>query len=269
MTDQTKPAPLGPLAPLDAPAAPLGPLAPLDAPAAPLGPLAPHPPLDLDDRLTLSAAEIAAGVNGGQISAVEIVEATLARIEAHLEGHAYITVCPEAALQRAREGPTGPLAGVPLAVKDIFDTAGVRTTYGSSIFADHVPRRTATAVARLEAAGAIVVGKTNMHEFAFGVTSQNPHWGTVANPARPGRVAGGSSGGTAAALADHQATIGLGTDTGGSIRIPAACCGVVGFKPAYGAIPTRGVFPLAPSFDTVGGMARTVADAALVDAVLT
>ena len=226
-------------------------------------------PAALDVRLTMSAAEIAAAVNGGDISAVEIVEATLARIEAHREGHAYITACPEEALKRAREGPTGPLAGVPLAVKDIFDTAGVRTTYGSSIFADHVPRRTATAVARLEAAGAIVVGKTNLHEFAFGVTSQNPHWGTVANPARPGRVAGGSSGGTAAALADHQATIGLGTDTGGSIRIPAACCGVVGFKPAYGAIPTRGVFPLAPSFDTVGGMARTVADAALVDAVLT
>jgi aspartyl-tRNA(Asn)/glutamyl-tRNA(Gln) amidotransferase subunit A len=232
-------------------------------------PPAPPAPPDLDERLTLSAAAIAAAVNAGEISAVEMVEATLARIEARREGHAYITVCSEPALQRARERPTGPLAGVPLAVKDIFDTAGVRTTYGSSIFADHVPRRTATAVARLEAAGAIVVGKTNMHEFAWGATSQNPHWGTVANPARPGRVAGGSSGGTAAALADHQATIGLGTDTGGSVRIPAACCGVVGFKPAYGAIPTRGVFPLAPSFDTVGGMARTVAEAALVDAVLT
>ena len=225
--------------------------------------------LDLDERLMLSAAAIAAGVNGGEFSAVEIVEATLARIEAGRDGHAYITVCREAALKRAGEGPTGPLAGVPLAVKDIFDTAGVRTTYGSSIFADHVPRRTAPAVTRLEAAGAIVVGKTNMHEFAWGTTSQNPHWGTVANPARPGRVAGGSSGGTAAAVADHQATIGLGTDTGGSVRIPAACCGVVGFKPAYGAISTSGVFPLAPSFDTVGGMARTVAEAALVDAVLT
>ena len=101
------------------------------------------------------------------------------------------------------------------------------------------PKPDRPAVARLEAAGAIVVGKTNMHEFAWGVTSQNPHWGTVANPRLPGHVAGGSSGGTAAALAHHQATIGLGTDTGGSIRIPAACCGVVGFKPALGARPVR------------------------------
>jgi Asp-tRNA(Asn)/Glu-tRNA(Gln) amidotransferase A subunit family amidase len=226
-------------------------------------------PLHLDERLTMSAAAIAAGVNSGEVSAAEIVEATLARIEAHREGHAYITVCAETALARAREGPTGPLAGVPLAVKDIFDTAGVRTTYGSSIFADNVPRRTATAVARLEAAGAIVVGKANLHEFAWGTTSRNPHWGSVANPLRPGRVAGGSSGGTAAALADYQATIGLGTDTGGSIRIPSACCGTVGFKPAYGAVPTRGVFPLSRSFDTVGGMARTVADTVLVDSILT
>lgn len=217
----------------------------------------------------MSAAEIAAAVNAGALEAIDVVEATLARIEERWDGHAYITVMREAALARARQNPRGPLAGVPLAVKDIFDTAGTRTTYGSSIFADHVPRRTATAVARLEAAGAIAVGKTNMHEFAWGITSQNPHWGTVANPARPGRVPGGSSGGTAAALADGQATIGLGTDTGGSVRIPAACCGVVGFKPAYGAISRHGVFPLSPSLDTVGSMARTVADAALVDAVLT
>jgi len=123
---------------------------------------------------------------------------------------------------RARTNPKGPLAGVPLAVKDLFDTAGIRTTAGSSILADNVPTRTAPAVARLEAAGAIVVGKANMHEFAWGTTSRNPHFGTVANPRLPGRVAGGSSGGTAAALADYQATIGLGTDTGGSIRIPSA-----------------------------------------------
>jgi Asp-tRNA(Asn)/Glu-tRNA(Gln) amidotransferase A subunit family amidase len=233
-----------------------------------LPPVSPEP-LPIDPLLTLSAAEIAAAVNEGTLEAVDVVEATLARIEERWDGHAYITATGDAALMRARENPRGPLAGVPLAVKDIFDTAGVRTTYGSSIFADHVPRRTATAVARLEAAGAIMVGKTNMHEFAWGVSSQNPHWGTVANPTRPGRVAGGSSGGTAAALADHTATIGLGTDTGGSIRIPAACCGVVGFKPAYGAVSTSGVFPLSPSLDTVGPMARTVADAALVDAVLT
>jgi aspartyl-tRNA(Asn)/glutamyl-tRNA(Gln) amidotransferase subunit A len=226
-------------------------------------------PTGLDPLLALSAGELAAAVNDGEVSAVEVVEAALARIEAHRDGHAFITVCGDEAMDRARTNPKGRLAGVPLAVKDLFDTAGIRTTCGSSILADNVPRRTAPAVARLEAAGAIVVGKTNMHEFAWGTTSQNPHFGTVANPRLPGRVAGGSSGGTAAALADHEAVIGLGTDTGGSIRIPASCCGVVGFKPAYGAIPVRGVFPLAPSFDTVGPMARTVADVALVESVLT
>jgi aspartyl-tRNA(Asn)/glutamyl-tRNA(Gln) amidotransferase subunit A len=229
----------------------------------------PTPPLVVNPLLALSAADLAAAVNSGDVSAVEVVSAAVARIEAHRDGHAFITVCADEAMARARTNPKGPLAGVPLAVKDLFDTAGIRTTAGSSILADNIPSRTAPAVARLEAAGAIVVGKTNMHEFAYGATSQNPHWGTVANPRLPGRVAGGSSGGTAAALADYQATIGLGTDTGGSIRIPSACCGVVGFKPAFGAIPVRGVFPLAPSFDTVGPMARTVAEVALVESVLT
>ena len=229
----------------------------------------PTPPPAVDPLLALSAADLAAAVNSGDVSAVEVVEAALARIEAHRDGHAFITVCADEAMARARTNPKGPLAGVPLAVKDLFDTAGIRTTAGSAILADNVPRRTAPAVARLEAAGAIVVGKANMHEFAWGTTSRNPHFGTVANPRLPGRVAGGSSGGTAAALADYQATIGLGTDTGGSIRIPSACCGTVGFKPAFGAIPVRGVFPLSPSFDTVGPMARTVADVALVESVLT
>ena len=225
--------------------------------------------VELDQCLAWSAADLAGAVRRGEVSAVEVIEAALARITAHANGRAFITTCPEHALRRASQRQTGPLAGVPLAVKDLIDTAGVRTTYGSSIFDNHVPTRTAAVVLRLEAAGAIVVGKTNLHEFAWGVTSQNPHWGTVANPAHPGRVAGGSSGGTAAALADHLATIGLGTDTGGSLRIPARCCEVVGFKPAYGDLSTRGVFPLAPSFDTVGPMARTVADVALVEAVLT
>jgi aspartyl-tRNA(Asn)/glutamyl-tRNA(Gln) amidotransferase subunit A len=154
-------------------------------------------------------------------------------------------------------------------VKDTFDTAGIRTTYGSAIFRDHIPVQTATAVARLEEAGAILVGKANQHEFAWGTTSQNPHWGTVANPVRPGRVAGGSSGGTAAALADQLCMIGLGTDTGGSVRIPSACCDTVGFKPAFDVVPTEGAFPLAPSFDTVGPMACSVADCALTYSVLT
>jgi aspartyl-tRNA(Asn)/glutamyl-tRNA(Gln) amidotransferase subunit A len=150
--------------------------------------------------------------------------------------------------------------GVPLAVKDLFDTAGLTTTYGSIIYADHVPEKTAEAVRRLEAAGYANVGKTNLHEFAYGVTSANPHYGTVPNPSYPGRMAGGSSGGSAAALAAGLADAALGTDSGGSIRIPAACCGVVGFKPTYGLVSLDGVFPLAPSFDHVGPMARSVTE---------
>lgn len=221
-----------------------------------------------DELLALPAADLAAAVRAGDVSATEVTRAALGRIEERADGHAFITVTAEHALRRAAANPTGPLAGVPLAVKDLFDTRGIRTTYGSAIFRDHVPTRTARAVRALESAGAIMVGKANLHEFAWGVTSQNPHWGTVANPARPGRVAGGSSGGTAAAVADHLATIGLGTDTGGSLRIPAACCDVVGFKPAYGLVPVHGTFPLAPSFDTVGPMARTGRDCALVYSVL-
>ncbi len=144
-------------------------------------------------------------------------------------------------------------------MKDLFDTAGVRTTYGSAVFSDHVPAASAEAVLRLEAAGWIDVGKANLHEFAYGVTSQNRHYGVVPNPVAPGRTAGGSSGGSAAALAAGLADGALGSDTGGSIRIPAACCGVTGFKPTYGLVPAGGVFPLAPSFDHVGPMARDVA----------
>jgi Asp-tRNA(Asn)/Glu-tRNA(Gln) amidotransferase A subunit family amidase len=148
--------------------------------------------------------------------------------------------------------------GIPLAVKDLLDTEGLTTTYGSAVFAEHVPARTAEAVRRLEAAGYVNVGKTNLHEFAYGITSENPHFGTVPNPIAPGRIAGGSSGGSAAALAAGLADAALGTDSGGSIRIPAACCGVVGFKPTFDLVPTDGCFPLAPSFDTVGPMARDV-----------
>jgi aspartyl-tRNA(Asn)/glutamyl-tRNA(Gln) amidotransferase subunit A len=158
-------------------------------------------------------------------------------------------------LDRPERTPDG---GIRLAVKDLFDTAGLRTTYGSVVFAEHVPGRTADAVAMLEAAGYTNVGKTNLHEFAYGVTSQNPHFGTVPNPVAPGRSAGGSSGGSAAALAAGLAEVALGTDSGGSIRIPAACCAVVGFKPTFGLVSLEGVFPLAPTFDHAGPMARTV-----------
>jgi aspartyl-tRNA(Asn)/glutamyl-tRNA(Gln) amidotransferase subunit A len=151
-----------------------------------------------------------------------------------------------------------PPAGTRLAVKDLFDTAGLRTTYGSAIFADHVPARTAESVLLLEAAGYANVGKANLHEFAYGVTSENPHYGRVPNPLAEGRIAGGSSGGSAAALAAGLADAALGSDSAGSIRIPAACCGVVGFKPSFGLVPIGGCFPLAPSFDHAGPMANDV-----------
>jgi aspartyl-tRNA(Asn)/glutamyl-tRNA(Gln) amidotransferase subunit A len=154
--------------------------------------------------------------------------------------------------------PEQPAPGIPLAVKDLFDTAGLTTTYGSAIFSEHVPTRTAEIVGRLEQHGYSNVGKTNLHEFAYGTTSENPHFGTVPNPVAPGRIAGGSSGGSAAALAAGLADAALGTDTGGSIRIPAACCEVVGFKPTYGLVSLEGCFPLAPSLDHAGPMARSV-----------
>ena len=163
----------------------------------------------------------------------------------------------------------GPLHGKRLVVKDLIDTAGIRTTYGSRIYAEHVPTRTAPAVQRLVDAGAVIVAKANLHEFAWGVTSQNPWYGTVRNPAHPGRTTGGSSGGNAAALAAELCDIGIGSDTGASIRLPAACCDVVGLKSAWGRISTEGVFPLCPTFDTVGPMGTSVADVALMWAVLT
>jgi aspartyl-tRNA(Asn)/glutamyl-tRNA(Gln) amidotransferase subunit A len=158
--------------------------------------------------------------------------------------------------------------GIPLAVKDLFDTAGLTTTYGSAVFRDHVPTETAAAVLLLEAAGYANVGKTNLHEFAYGITSVNPHYGTVPNPPFPGRMAGGSSGGSAAAVAAGLAVVGLGSDSGGSIRIPAACCGVVGFKPTFALVPMDGCFPLAPSFDHAGPIAASVADCAAAMAAL-
>jgi aspartyl-tRNA(Asn)/glutamyl-tRNA(Gln) amidotransferase subunit A len=158
--------------------------------------------------------------------------------------------------------------GILLAVKDLLDTEGLTTTYGSAVFAEHVPTRTAESVCRLDAAGYANVGKTNLHEFAYGITSENPHFGTVPNPVAPGRIAGGSSGGSAAALAAGLADAALGTDSGGSIRIPAACCGIVGFKPTFDLVSTDGCFPLAPSFDTVGPMARSVEECAAMLQVL-
>jgi len=154
--------------------------------------------------------------------------------------------------------PEQPAPGTPVAVKDLLDTAGLVTTYGSAIFADHLPAASAEAVLRLETAGYAVAGKTNLHEFAYGVSSQNAHFGTVPNPRFPGRMAGGSSGGSAAAIAAGDVDLALGTDTRGSIRIPAAWCGVVGFKPTFDLVPVNGCFPLSPTYDHVGPMASSV-----------
>jgi aspartyl-tRNA(Asn)/glutamyl-tRNA(Gln) amidotransferase subunit A len=151
-----------------------------------------------------------------------------------------------------------PAGGRTLSVKDLFDTAGTVTTYGSILFVDHVPATSATAVTLAQEAGWCVVAKANLHEFAYGISSQNPHFGTVPNPAAPGRLAGGSSGGSAASIVAGLCDASLGTDSGGSIRIPAAWCGVVGFKPTYDLVPIDGCFPLAPSYDHVGPLAKDV-----------
>jgi aspartyl-tRNA(Asn)/glutamyl-tRNA(Gln) amidotransferase subunit A len=163
----------------------------------------------------------------------------------------------------------GPLSGRTLAVKDLFDTAGIRTTYGSRLYGQHVPERNAVAVQRLLDAGALLVGKTHLPEFAWSVLGASEWYGTCRNPAHPGRTTGGSSSGSAAALAAGLCELALGTDTGCSIRLPSAACETVGLKSQWGLIPMTGVFPLCPTLDTAGPMARTVADVALMWSVLT
>jgi aspartyl-tRNA(Asn)/glutamyl-tRNA(Gln) amidotransferase subunit A len=208
-----------------------------------------------------------------QVSPVEVTAAYLDRIE-RLDGtlHSYIRVMPEAARAAAKEAEAeimagrwrGPLHGVPLGIKDLFDVAGVPCTMGSRILQDNVPELDATCVARLKAAGAVILGKHNLHEFAFGITSENPHYGAVRNPWHLERVPGGSSGGTAAAVAAGLCAAGLGSDTGASIRAPASFCGVIGLKPTYGRVSRAGGLPLAWSLDHVGPLARSVADCALL-----
>jgi aspartyl-tRNA(Asn)/glutamyl-tRNA(Gln) amidotransferase subunit A len=167
------------------------------------------------------------------------------------------------------EPRAGPLVGRTLAVKDLFDTAGIRTTYGSKIYGEHVPERTAPAVQRLLDAGAVLVGKTHLPEFAWSVLGQSEWYGTCHNPTHPGRTTGGSSSGSAAALAAGLCELALGTDTGCSIRLPSAGCETVGLKSEWGLIPLDGVYPLCPTLDTVGPMARSVEDLALMWSVLT
>lgn len=209
-----------------------------------------------------------------RISAQELTDHFLKRIERFNPSlAAYIVVNSEGgrtqaqafdAMLQARFETPQRLVGLPLAVKDLFDTEDLRTTYGGKHFTNYIPPKTATAVRRLECAGGIVLGKTNLHEYAYGTTSENPHFGNVRNPWNRTKISGGSSGGTSAAIVAGLALGGLGTDTGGSVRIPAALTGHVGLKPTYGLVSKFGVFPLATSLDHVGPMAKTVQDVSLL-----
>lgn len=195
-------------------------------------------------------------------------------VEQAIESHRDSGIVIASTVPRAREqgepDPALPLAGMTLVLKDNIDLAGTVTSHGAKLAGALPALRSAPVVAALEAAGARVVAKVNLHQFAYGASSENPAWGDVTNPRHPGFTPGGSSGGTAAALAARIADIGLGTDTSGSVRMPAACCGVVGLRPRNGVLSLAGVGALCPSFDTVGPMARTVADTALVwEALLT
>lgn len=230
---------------------------------------------DADELAYLSALELIGRYRRGDLSPVEVVRALHGRVRQCHDLNAVLATDQEAsvaqakeALRRYREGRPGPLEGVPVMVKDLIDTVGHETTYGSVMFAGHIPQRDAAVVQRVRAAGGIVLAKASSHEFAWGITGEASVSGPARNPWDRRLVTGGSSGGSAAALAAGLAPLALGTDTAGSIRIPAAFCGVMGLKPTFGAVPTAGVFPLAPSLDTVGPMARTVEDLRLLFSVL-
>jgi len=225
----------------------------------------------------MTLREAAAALRARSVSAVELATQALASI-AGLEPqlNAFITVTADAALERARQadcelaagagGSSGPdpLLGIPVAVKDLFATRGVRTTCGSKVYENFVPDYDAAVVERLQAAGAVIVGKLNMHELAYGITSANPHFGPVRNPWNLEHSPGGSSGGSGAAVASGMVFAAMGSDTGGSIRIPASFCGTVGIKPTYGRVSRYGALPLSWSHDHMGPLARTVRDAAVV-----
>jgi aspartyl-tRNA(Asn)/glutamyl-tRNA(Gln) amidotransferase subunit A len=230
-----------------------------------------------DELAFRSLAHVRQLLAAKEVSSQELVESQLRRLDSvEPELNAFITVTAEDALRdakardqaAARGQNMGPLHGVPLTLKDLLWTRGVRTTSGSKIFTDFVPAEDSTAVARLRGAGAVFLGKTNLHEFAYGVSSVNPHYGPVHNPWDLERISGGSSGGSAAALTAGVGYGSIGTDTGGSIRIPSALCGTVGLKPTYGRVSRFGVTPLAWSLDHVGPMARGVEDAAILFDVL-
>jgi aspartyl-tRNA(Asn)/glutamyl-tRNA(Gln) amidotransferase subunit A len=221
----------------------------------------------------MTISQLAPKIKKREVSPVELTKAVLDRIEA-LDPmlNAYITVDAGGAMKAARKAQRqiargnylGPLHGIPISLKDLYDTKGLRTTAGSKIMADRVPEADATSVAKLRAAGAVIVGKTNLHEFAFGSTTQNPHYGGTRNPYNTDHIPGGSSGGSAAAVAADMCIGSTGSDTGGSIRAPASLCGIVGLKPTYGRVSLRGIVPLSWTLDHVGPMTKSVSDAAIM-----
>jgi aspartyl-tRNA(Asn)/glutamyl-tRNA(Gln) amidotransferase subunit A len=222
-------------------------------------------------RLTLAAAR--ARLQRGELRPLDLVEAVLVRAESvQHKLHAFLWLDPDRARAEARrvahEGPSGPLWGIPVTLKDLIAEEGAPFTCGSGRRSALRADRDAEVTRRLREAGVVFVGRAHLHEFAYGVTNENPHFGPARNPWDPERSPGGSSGGSAVAVATGCALASLGTDTGGSVRIPAALCGVVGFKPTYGLVPRKRVFPLAPSLDHVGPLGRTVEDVALVLEVL-
>lgn len=231
---------------------------------------------DSDELSKLTVAELLHGYRTRTISPVDVVDALAGRIEGiDATVGAFTAVCFERARSEAiasetawRTGEARPLEGIPFGAKDLFDSESVRTAYGSKMFGDHVPAADAEAIRRARSAGAILIGKTQTHEFAWGITSVNPGLGTARNPWAVDRVSGGSSGGSGVALASDEVPLALGSDTGGSIRVPAAFCGIVGLKPTFGRISGAGAWPLARSLDHPGPMARTPADAALLLLVL-
>ena len=226
-----------------------------------------------EELLDFDVATLSGKLQAREISPVELTEAYLARIErTDASIRAYITVTEGVARKAAKKAETeilagkwrGPFHGVPIALKDLVYTKNIRTTGGSKILADFKPDHDATVWTRLARAGSVLLGKLNLHEFAYGITSSNPHWGIVRNPYALDRIPGGSSGGSAAAIVARSAAATIGTDTGGSIRIPAALCGCVGLKPTWSRVSRYGVLPLAYTLDHVGPITRTVRDAAMM-----
>jgi aspartyl-tRNA(Asn)/glutamyl-tRNA(Gln) amidotransferase subunit A len=227
------------------------------------------------DPTFASLTEIARALRRRSVSPVELARVYLEQIDEGRRLRAFISPPGAASLREARRAEqrlagreAGALLGVPIAIKDLFATRAIRTTGGSKILRDWLPSKDAGAVGRLRAAGAVIFGKTNLHEFAYGVTNANPWWGIARNPHDETRIPGGSSGGSAIAVVTGMAAAALGSDTGGSIRIPAALCGCVGLKPTYGVVPLDGALPLGWSLDHAGPLTRTVDDAGLLFDVL-